>query len=148
VNEEAVKVVDTALRKNGGVCSINKDARDSVEALAAANLLATPAMRQCVSALTNIPNGSPGRGLNGKNVYLYFHSSDHAEAFFRSIDALLAERASREKPEPMWLPDYGHGTMRWWVKSQKDGERSGPFDTESQARCVAEALNREGGGRG
>ena len=107
-----------------------------VDALAAAGLLVTPAMERAVEACCEY--------ARRKLVAPHHWQQELIEAG----DAILAERASREKPEPMWLPDYGHGTMRWWVKSQKDGERSGPFDTESQARCVAEALNREGGGRG
>jgi len=120
---------------------IQDAAREVVDALDKSQSLATPAMRQCVSALTNIPNGSPGRGLNGKNVYLYFHSSDHAEAFFRSIDALLAEEAERA-PKPRWVV-VGREIRR-------DGNAYGfcSFETEQQAEAVADCLNRlEGGGK-
>ena len=144
-----------------------------VDALAAAGLLATPEMRETMKCLTGkaadavrMSGGLVGVRLGIESDFVTPAMRQAVEAcceyarrklvaphhwqqeLIEAGDAILAERASREKPEPMWLPDYGHGTMRWWVKSQKDGERSGPFDTESQARCVAEALNREGGGRG
>jgi len=105
-----------------------------VDALAAAGLLVTPAMERAVEACCEY--------ARRKLVAPHHWQQELIEAG----DAILAERAAREKPEQRASPWYRDGT-------NLIDSRTGMLYDIGQMRMAASerlitALNREGGGRG
>jgi len=116
-----------------------------VAELLAKGMLSTPAMRQAVEACV-----AHAHRFGGCTI-------PEMEACTKAGRAILAERAAREKTEPRWRAE--ERSAGGWVvteswdfapQSQVAGVAFTKFTldrinhlTESQARAVAEALNRE-----
>jgi hypothetical protein len=95
-------------------------------------------MERAVEALVGTVHGwevTHDVSLNA-SLRIKFSSTYDAQAFAGCLSAILAERASREKPEPRYEAK-GHVVF--------DGDKAVStaycFDTKEQARAVAKSLN-------
>jgi len=125
-----------------GVESVQVASKSVVSALDAAGLLVTPAMERAVEACKRYANWCVGE----------WHVASGAEAVLQAGRALLAEEAERA-PKPKWVARLTVGGG-WRVDNgvpcpeppqnvYKEVAGTVGNLTESQARAVAEALNRE-----
>ena len=143
MRERALEVVEVALYGCKQAVSQGMHSQQAVDALLAAGLLATPALVECGEAAilrSRFPDVFP-RGS-------YPEAAQATARVKQAGSALLAEReAARPKPRYKLIQN-SRGKMAVVLDTHEGNSIYAPGGgfTESQARCVADALNALEGG--